>query len=54
MKRIALFALVMLSFTLSSCQCAWPPPIGPVEGEEDAVVLHEKAMPAGSTAAVRA
>jgi hypothetical protein len=34
MKRILIFAVVVLSVGLSSCQCAEKPDVGPVEGED--------------------
>jgi hypothetical protein len=38
MKRTLLFCAFLLSFGLSSCNCADPPPVGPVEDEEQARV----------------
>lgn len=39
MKRF-LFCLALLVATqLSSCYCAWPPPVGPVEDEEAAAAV---------------
>lgn len=34
MKRLLIFAAIVLSVGLSSCQCANKPDIGPVEGEK--------------------
>jgi len=35
MKRSLIFAALFLAASLTSCQCADPPPVGPVEGEEE-------------------
>jgi hypothetical protein len=35
MKRLLIFAALLLTVGLSSCQCADKPDIGPVEGEEE-------------------
>ena len=35
MKRSLLFAILFVCATLSSCQCADQPDVGPVEGEEE-------------------
>ena len=35
MRPIYLLAVLLLSLTLQSCQCANKPPIGPVEQNED-------------------
>ena len=34
MKRTLIFLALVLSFGLSSCQCAEKPDVGPVEGED--------------------
>ena len=38
MKRTLIFGAILLCLSLSSCQCADPPPVGPVEDEEQAHV----------------
>ncbi len=45
MKRLMFLAAVVLVLTLPACQCAWPPPIGPVEGEEESVAAQRPAAP---------
>jgi hypothetical protein len=35
MKRVLIFAVIVLSVGLSSCQCADKPDIGPVEGDDE-------------------
>jgi hypothetical protein len=35
MRRSLLFAALLLCASLASCQCANPPDVGPVEGEEE-------------------
>lgn len=35
MKRSLLFAILFVCATLSSCQCADQPDVGPVEGEDE-------------------
>ncbi len=37
MKRFFLFAALLLCASLPACQCADPPDVGPVEGEEESV-----------------
>jgi hypothetical protein len=39
MKRTIIFGALLLCFGLSSCNCADPPPVGPVEDEEEAHLL---------------
>ncbi|GIV61193.1 MAG: hypothetical protein KatS3mg044_0059 [Rhodothermaceae bacterium] len=39
MRRILLLMAFIVSAGLSSCQCSDKPPIGPVEGEQTAVVM---------------
>ena len=39
MKRTIIFGALVLCLGLSSCNCADPPPVGPVEDEEEAHVL---------------
>lgn len=34
MKRVLIFAVLVLSLGLSSCQCSEKPDVGPVEGQE--------------------
>ncbi|GIV62182.1 hypothetical protein GQ464_016695 [Rhodocaloribacter litoris] len=41
MRRILLFAALFICFGLSSCQCSDKPPIGPVEGQDAAVMVPE-------------
>jgi hypothetical protein len=51
MKRLLIFAAILLCVGLSSCQCADKPDIGPVEGEdEQAVVLPVTPAPSSPTA----
>jgi hypothetical protein len=40
MKRALIFAVILLSVGLSSCQCADKPDIGPVEGEDEEAAVH--------------
>jgi hypothetical protein len=40
MKRLLIFAAIVLSVGLSSCQCADKPDIGPVEGEDEQAQVH--------------
>ncbi len=40
MKRLLIFAAIVLCAGLSSCQCANKPDIGPVEGEEEQAQIH--------------
>jgi hypothetical protein len=48
MKRALIFAVLLLSVGLSSCQCADKPDIGPVEGEdEEAAVQYAPSPDAG-------
>jgi hypothetical protein len=35
MKRLLIFAALLLTVGLSSCQCAEKPDIGPVEGDDE-------------------
>jgi len=35
MKRLLFFAALLLCASLPACQCADPPPVGPVEDEEE-------------------
>jgi hypothetical protein len=35
MKRSLVFAALFLCASLASCQCADPPDVGPVEGEDE-------------------
>jgi len=35
MKRLLLFAALLLCASLPACQCADPPPVGPVEDEKE-------------------
>ena len=37
MKKILLLGLFALMLGLNACQCANPPPVGPVEGEDASV-----------------
>jgi hypothetical protein len=39
LKRLVLFGALLSCLALASCQCADPPPIGPVEDEEEATSL---------------
>ena len=41
MKRLLLAACFVFCFALPACQCANPPDVGPVEGDEDAFLLIE-------------
>lgn len=41
MRRLLLFAAILLSVGLSSCQCADKPDIGPVEGDDEQAQLYE-------------
>jgi hypothetical protein len=43
MKRTIIFGALLLCFGLSSCNCADPPPVGPVEDEEEAHRLTPEA-----------
>lgn len=46
MKRAVIFAVLLLSLGLSSCQCADKPDIGPVEGEdEEEAAVHSVSPP---------
>lgn len=36
MRRILIFGALTLCLSLSSCRCADPPPVGPVEDEDEA------------------
>ena len=38
MKRTVLFGALLLCLGLASCQCADPPPVGPVDDEQAQVV----------------
>ena len=38
MKRFLLCLCLLTATQLSSCYCAWPPPVGPVEDASAAVV----------------
>ena len=40
MKRMLLAAALLLSLTMNACQCAEPPPVGPVEGQESAAAAR--------------
>ena len=40
MKRVLIFAVLLLSFGLSSCQCANKPDIGPVEDDDEQSAVH--------------
>jgi len=40
MKRLLIFAALVLCTSLSSCQCADKPDIGPVEGEDTQAQHH--------------
>jgi hypothetical protein len=51
MKRILIFAALLLCVGLSSCQCSEKPDIGPVEGDDEQAAVHP-VMPASSSPAV--
>ena len=51
MKRLLIFAAVLLSVGLSSCQCAEKPDIGPVEGEDEQAAIQSVSPASPSTAA---
>jgi hypothetical protein len=41
-RPFAVFAVIALGLTLSSCQCSWKPDVGPVDDEEGSVTaVHE-------------
>lgn len=46
MKRFALLGTLALCLSLSSCQCANKPPIGPVEDESQQAHLNVMEVPA--------
>jgi hypothetical protein len=46
MKRLLIFAALLLCVGLSSCQCAEKPDIGPVEGEEEQAAVRPSSSPA--------
>ena len=43
MKRVLIFAVIVLAVGLSSCQCAEKPDIGPVEGEDEQASVQTRA-----------
>lgn len=45
MKRFAVLGCLFLLMTCSSCQCAWPPDIGPVEDEEARIEVLQEVVP---------
>jgi hypothetical protein len=46
MKRFFLFAALLACVSLSSCQCADKPDVGPVEGEDE---QSQRVSPPGDT-----
>jgi len=50
MKQTLILGALLLCFSLSSCQCADPPPVGPVDDDEQA---HVDSAPEAAIAAVR-
>ena len=40
MKRLLIFAALLICVGLSSCQCAEKPDIGPVEGEDEQATVR--------------
>ncbi len=44
MKRTVVFGALLLCLGLASCQCADPPPVGPVEDEQAQVLTVLTAM----------
>ena len=40
-RPVALFAVIALCLSLSSCQCSWKPDVGPVDDEEGSAVAVE-------------
>lgn len=49
MKRLVLLGLFVLAATLPGCLCSNPPPVGPVEDENEVTAAY---APAVMTAAV--
>lgn len=45
MKRVLIFAVMLLSVGLSSCQCADKPDIGPVEGDDEEAAVQPVPSP---------
>lgn len=41
MKKTLLLVALFLSGTLNACQCSDPPPVGPVEGQEQVEVVGD-------------
>jgi hypothetical protein len=40
MKRVLIFAALVLCASLSSCQCAEKPDVGPVEGDDEQAAVQ--------------
>lgn len=48
MKRVLLFGTILICFSLSSCQCADKPDVGPVEDEGQAHLQEAPSQMGGS------
>jgi hypothetical protein len=46
MKKTLVLAALLLCLVLKACQCSDKPPVGPVEGEDEAQVTATGARPA--------
>jgi hypothetical protein len=52
MKRVLIFAALVLCLSLSSCQCAEKPDVGPVEGDDEQAAVQTGPSDASSPGTV--